>query len=659
MPIEKLRPSFTFTEDRLKELQAVVPEAFADGKINWDVLREALGEYLEDPAQEHFGLTWPGKREARRLASLLSKGTLVPQPGEGVNEDNTQNIFIEGDNLEVLKLLLKSYAGRVKMIYIDPPYNRDGDYIYEDDYSEPLEVYLQRTGQMDESGRLLNSNARTSGRFHSKWLSMMYPRLLLARQLLHMDGVIFISIDDNEVHHLRMIMDEVFGAENFISQFVWEKTQHFGRQAINSYNNVDYILVYSKSIINDKGNKAYRLVERIKTELEDAPLYNASNPLAEITFPSFSTQFNIPDGLYDSTTDSTYELLTPVLVEKGTNTNEFILRFRSRWSAAKVLEEYTRGTRYWVKSKNFAIRTIYPDDRKSIESPRQLIFSNKNNPLVSVNRMGEKVGTSEEATAELKDILQVDIEMYPKPKSLLSYLISIIFDDERNVFSTNGIIMDFFAGSCTTAHAVLQQNREDGGNRQFIMVQLPEPTPPDSAARQAGYATIAEIGKERIRRVIRKLQEEKNGQLPLPEGEQAAAPEDLGFRVLKLDRSHFVEWQSDVQDVSQLGLRFVQAESPLVANWEPQNLLTEILLLQGFPLDSRVIPLDSIQSNHIQRVHSDSCDHDLFVCLDTEIHPDTIPHLHLRDQDVFICLDAALTDQLKVQLADTCNLKVI
>jgi len=190
----------------------------------------------------------------------------------------------------------------------------------------------------------LNSNARTSGRFHSKWLSMMYPRLLLARQLLHMDGVIFISIDDNEVHHLRMIMDEVFGAENFISQFVWEKTQHFGRQAINSYNNVDYILVYSKSIINDKGNKAYRLVERIKTELEDAPLYNASNPLAEITFPSFSTQFNIPDGLYDSTTDSTYELLTPVLVEKGTNTNEFILRFRSRWSAAKVLEEYTSVT---------------------------------------------------------------------------------------------------------------------------------------------------------------------------------------------------------------------------------------------------------------------------------------------------------------------------
>ena len=215
--MEKLRPTFTFTEDLLRQLQQVVPEAFADGKINWETLREALGEHLEDETQEHFGLTWPGKREARRLAALPPQGTLVPAPGEGVDEETTHDIFIEGENLEVLKLLQKSYAGRIKMIYIDPPYNTGNDYIYEDDYSEPLEAYLKRTGQMDEAGHKLTTNTRASGRFHSRWLSMMYPRLLLARQLLREDGVIFVSIDDNEVHHLRQVMNEVFGEENFVA----------------------------------------------------------------------------------------------------------------------------------------------------------------------------------------------------------------------------------------------------------------------------------------------------------------------------------------------------------------------------------------------------------------------------------------------------------
>jgi adenine-specific DNA-methyltransferase len=223
MSIEKLRPSFTFTEDRLKELAAVVPEAFADGKINWNTLQEALGEYLEDENQEHFGLTWPGKREARRLAAMPSKGTLITQPGQGVNEDTTRNVFIEGDNLEVLKLLQKSYAGRIKMIYIDPPYNTGNDFVYPDDYSEPLEAYLQRTGQVGEAGQILATNTRASGRYHSNWLSMMYPRLLLARQLLSDDGVIFVNIDDNEEHHLRILLNEIFGEENFRANISWQK----------------------------------------------------------------------------------------------------------------------------------------------------------------------------------------------------------------------------------------------------------------------------------------------------------------------------------------------------------------------------------------------------------------------------------------------------
>ena len=220
MSIEKLRPSFTLTEDRLRELAAVVPEAFADGRINWDTLREALGEQLEDETQEHFGLFWPGKREARRLAAMPSKGTLVPQPGQGVDEDSTHNIFIEGDNLEVLKLLKKSYVGRVKMIYIDPPYNTGGDLLYLDDFSIPTEQYLQQLNLVDEKGIKLTSNSKADGRFHSSWLTMMYPRILLARELLTEDGVIFVSIDDNECHNLRQLLNELFGEENFVADIV-------------------------------------------------------------------------------------------------------------------------------------------------------------------------------------------------------------------------------------------------------------------------------------------------------------------------------------------------------------------------------------------------------------------------------------------------------
>jgi adenine-specific DNA-methyltransferase len=244
MTIQKLRPSFTFTQDRLKELESIIPEAFADERINWDVLKEALGTYLEEEGSdaEHFGLFWPGKRDARRLATVPSKGTLKPAPGEGVDEDATGNIFIEGDNLEVLKLLQKSYAGHIKMIYIDPPYNTGNDFVYKDEFWDPLEDYLKKTGQADEEGKILTTNTKADGRFHSNWLSMMYPRLRLARTLLREDGAIFVSIDDTEMPHLKLLMNEIFGEENFVATLVWQRSKKGDAKLIANIH--EYILIF-------------------------------------------------------------------------------------------------------------------------------------------------------------------------------------------------------------------------------------------------------------------------------------------------------------------------------------------------------------------------------------------------------------------------------
>ena len=249
MPLQKLHPSTSplLTDERIAQLRAILPEAFADGKINWDTLREVLGETLEDDAQEHFGLFWPGKREARRLASLPSKGTLIPQPGQGVDEDATHNLFIEGDNLEVLKLLQKSYAGRVKMIYIDPPYNTGNDFVYKDSFQQPLDEYLRLTEQVDEQGKVLTTNSQSSGRYHSAWLNMIYPRLRLARELLNDDGLIFVSIDDNELHNLSQILKELFGEECFVGILVWHSKSGGGSDKAGIVADHEYVVCFQKT----------------------------------------------------------------------------------------------------------------------------------------------------------------------------------------------------------------------------------------------------------------------------------------------------------------------------------------------------------------------------------------------------------------------------
>lgn len=371
--------------------------------------------------------------------------------------------LIIGDNYEALQNLLIQYRGKIDVIYIDPPYGKDS---------------------MGEFAKTNYENAIT----RDNLLSMLYPRLILAKQLLSDDGVIFCSIDDKNQAYVKCLFDEVFGEMNFITNFVWEKTQHFGRQKINYYCNVDYILTYAKEKSNSAGLKEL-LVEKIKTELEDAPLYNASNPSNKLLFPKGCVKFNIPDGKYIETTDAKYKLNNEVIVKNGINDNDFELTFNSRWARQTVLDEIKSGTTYWIKTKNFAIRAIYHDGRESKDSPKQIIFTNSSNEFATKNKYNQKVGTNEDGSNCLNDLFGDKPFEYPKPYSLISYFYSLVNKE-------NPTILDFFAGSGTTGHAVLDLNEQDGGRRTFILCQLNETT--DTTPNGIAYDVTA----KRLKRIM-------------------------------------------------------------------------------------------------------------------------------------------------------------
>ena len=554
--ITRLRPTFTFDQERIDALRAIAPEAFADGRINWEVLHDALGDHLEDEGRdaEHFGLFWPGKREARRVAALPSTGTLRPVSGEGVNENSTRNIFIEGDNLEALKLLQKSYAGRVRMIYIDPPYNTGSDFIYSDSFTQPLEEYLRATGQADEIGRVLVTNTQADGRYHSNWLNMMYPRLRLARHLLRSDGVIFVSIDDNEVHNLRGLMNEVFGEENFVAQIVLKNKAGAGAKPRGFIPVHEFVLCYARSRESIDG------ISLPMTE-EQTKLYNKRDEHFALRGPY-----------------GTWALATTSMGDRPN------LRFPILHDGEEIWPE-----KQWLWSRERV---------EEAQQKNELVFNRKSDGLWSVrfkrylkDETGEENPSTpttfwdgpytHEGTRDMDALFTERIFTFPKPIALLRKMLSLRFLPSSAV--ADDIVLDFFAGSCTTAHAVVNLNHEDGGNRRFIMVQFPEPTPSDSLARRGGFDTIAEIGKERIRRVIQRIRDEDAGKLTTGRD----APEDLGFRVFKLDRSNYRAWHDfDGSDVAELQTLFDRFESPLVEGWEIENVLTEVMLMEGFPLDS-------------------------------------------------------------------------
>ena len=498
--MEKLNMHSTdFTEENIKKLAELFPSCITESKddegnikksIDFDLLRQELSNNLVEGPQERYSLNWPGKREALLTANAPIAKTLRPSREESVDFESTENLFIEGDNLDALKLMQETYLGKIKMIYIDPPYNTGNDFIYEDDFAENTEEFLKKSNQKDEEGNRLVANTDSNGRFHSDWLSMMYPRLKLARNLLTNDGVMFVSIDENEIANIIKVTNEIFGSDSYLGELV-RKTKSSTNDAENNFNyQQDYILIYTKNNFQFKG--------------EQKDLANYKNP------------DNDPNGDWKSSDPS---------AKSGGESTYFEIR---NPITGKI--DLPPNGRYWGFSKNSLQKYIQTGKikfkNKHSKNERGFIFKSYKKELKSFYKpfdsfLATNNYLNQVATKELK-LLEMNYFSYPKPVELLKTII-------KQSTNNNNIILDFFAGSATTAHAVMQLNAEDGGNRKFIMVQLPELCDKKSEAFKAGYKNIAEIGKERIRRAGKKIKEENA---------LTALNLDIGFRVLKVDSSN-------------------------------------------------------------------------------------------------------------------------
>jgi adenine-specific DNA-methyltransferase len=622
-PAETASPNILV--EQTEQLRCIFPQAFSEGKIDFEKLRATLGEMV-DNQPERYSFTWAGKRSATLLLQTPSYATLTPTVDESVNFENTQNLFIEGDNFEVLKLLYKSYSGQVKMIYLDPPYNTGNDFVYPDNFTDPLNTYLKVTGQKDAEGNLLTSNPETSGRYHSAWLSMMYPRLFLARQLLKDDGVIFISIDDHEMHNLRFLMNEVFGEENFLAVFVWKRRSG----AMDAVNNVssdhEYVLCYGKNSASLIGEQ--RTFERYANPDNDlrgpwvADNLSAAKPggdtLYPVKDPDTGYEYWPPKGRYWPYNPATMARKIRegrIIFPKTSQGTPLLKRFQSE---AKSL---FRPVSTWIAAMNGG-------NHRSEASPITL--------TTTINSEG---------TREMKELFGDKVFLYPKPVSLLRSLI------KQGTTGEEDIVLDFFAGSCTTAQAVLELNHEDGQNRRFIMVQLPEPT------GDKDFPTISDIGKERIRRVIKRIQQENKGKLDLPPRE---IPEDLGFRVFKMGASNYTPWEgTQTKDADIYTAQLELLADPLKDGWTPENVIWEVAIKEGYGLNSHIRQVDEIEGNTVYRVTDPDKEQLFLICLDNEITLTQLKTLALTASDLFICRDIALNDETAANLALQCRLKTI
>lgn len=549
----------------MEALKGVAPEVVSESGVDLEKLAILIGEdkNLSDKL-ERYNFTWPDKRKAIKSALIPSSGTLRPAPKESVNWDNTKNLYIEGDNLEVLKLLQKSYFGKIKMIYIDPPYNTGKEFVYPDDYADNIQNYLELTGQINESGRRITTNTETSGRYHTNWLNMMYPRLKLARNLLRDDGVIFISIDDHEVSNLRKICDEIFGEDNFVADLIWLNKEGGGSSDSKLFRiKHEHILCFSKNI---------ELIQIKGIPINNEDRYKGIDEYYEQRGPYYLQKLGMGSIQYSKSLD--YPIIAPdnsVIMPADNNSGK---KACWRWSKDKYEKNYERGF-IVIKRDSSKEWTVYTKQYLKCDNDGNTI-DRRQRPMGIINDF-----SSTQASKYLESI-SIKFFNYSKPKELIKYLIDRIVTEKS-------IILDFFSGSATTAHAVMELNKEDGGNRQFIMVQLPEPCGEDSEAFKAGYKNICEIGKERIRRVIKKIdaeyaESEKSTQGELDLGAPAKQKPDLGFKVFKLDTSNFIPWDSNPDNLSEESLQ--RSLSNIKLDRSQQDLLYELFLKLGVTLNT-------------------------------------------------------------------------
>ncbi|MBN8505221.1 MAG: site-specific DNA-methyltransferase [Burkholderiales bacterium] len=480
--------------------------------VDFDQLRQELSESIVEGPQERYHLNWPGKREALLTANATVEKTLRPYRGESASFDETKNLFIEGDNLEVLKLLQEAYLGKVGVIYIDPPYNTGSDFIYRDNFTSEAASYKRQSNQVDDSGNRLVANADTNGRFHSDWLSMIYMRIRLARNLLRDNGVIFISIDDHEVSNLKAVCDEVFGSRQLIGIFKWNRTSKAPTLSPKIRGKFEYVLCYEKAdVFRLRGPESYN---------EAAPLFNSGNPPTRIRFEAQNVHFHFADGLYKQGEygkgDKVVILHDDITVKDGKNQDPFEMTARFKWSQKTVNARISEGQQLFFKTAKFA--TMY----YSLETGGDKFIAPSD--LLSQDECG--VLRNDEGYSEIKALFDdVAVFDYVKPVSLIEYLVRMVDDKES-------IVLDFFAGSGTTADAVLKLNAKDGGHRRFILVQLPEPCSAASPAAQIGLSNIADLCKERIRRA---------GERHLANECHPDWNKDVGFRTLKVDTSNMAD----------------------------------------------------------------------------------------------------------------------
>lgn len=619
------------TEDNIAKIAALFPNCISESRdeqgrlkqvVDFDLLRQELSDVIVEGEQERYRLDWVGKKEAILTANAPIAKTLRPSREESVNFDTTENLFIEGDNLDALKLLQENYLGKVKMIYIDPPYNTGKDFIYNDDFAESSAEFFARSQQFDEEGNRLIANTESNGRFHSDWLSMMYSRLKLARNLLADDGVIFISCDDNEIGNLKKAVSEIFGSYNHIAQFPWQSRQSIQNDTDISINH-EYVLAFAKN----RRQENRRLKEgNVETWFKEKSF--VCNPLP-LDKEKFDNPDNDPRGLWKADPfdapnvrlNLTYPIVNP-------NTGE---------------EYYPPKGRCWrTEQKNY--ERLLADGRilfgKTGNSRPQLkVFYAEKKMFGSVDNSwwtGERCGTTTQGTKEIISLFESPVFDTPKPVALLNNLLKLATrDNEEN------IILDFFAGSATTAHAVMQLNAEDGGNRRFIMVQLPEATDEKSEAFKAGYPTIAEISKERIRRAAAKIHDDFADKLP--------EDWDGGFRVLKVDSTNMKDVYYRPDEVSQSDL--LDMVSHIKEDRSGEDLLFQVMLDWGLPLSLSIQERD-VDGKKVYFVgEKSSLGYALAACFD-ELNEAVIQAVAAETPQKFVSVEYAIS-----QDADKTNIK--